>query len=376
VAVNGSQSYAPYGEVFDASGAMSSPFAFTGEPLDGNGLQYHRARYMNPALGGFLSLDPFEGVYSRPMSLNGYSWVEGDVVNAVDPTGMCIEKEFCYRHMPPHVQCMCFDMCTPPATEAELQRFGCKSNTIPALDDDSIKDATVHIVTPDPTSGLCNTSSGNIAGLGTITSNGIITHDHWIDYPGSWNVSYLENEGNAATNATEAEMKLKTWPCIVVTGKSGFAHLSGEKLIIDSTGANGSILIHDKQVDVHGNPVTLSTLGRSVPVKKGWIAQNAERIRVAKKDGDNRNANVYDHSSIGLFHLNVSNPARIIRSGDRDTYETDEIYWALYNDRPSEGDSGGGVFNDEGFLVGVTFAIQGHNDSFLATRFKHVFTPS
>lgn len=87
VAVNGSQSYAPYGEVFGASGAMSSPFAFTGEPLDGNGLQYHRARYMNPALGGFLSLDPFEGLPRRPMSLNGYSWVEGNTINSIDPDG-------------------------------------------------------------------------------------------------------------------------------------------------------------------------------------------------------------------------------------------------------------------------------------------------
>jgi RHS repeat-associated protein len=62
VTVNGSQSYAPYGQVFGASGTMSSPFAFTGEHCDGNGLQYHRARYYDPILGAFTALDPFEGV--------------------------------------------------------------------------------------------------------------------------------------------------------------------------------------------------------------------------------------------------------------------------------------------------------------------------
>jgi RHS repeat-associated protein len=61
--------------------------AFTGEWRDEIEIQYHRARYMSPGLGTWLSLDPFEGTAGRPMSLNGYSYVEGDVVNAVDPTG-------------------------------------------------------------------------------------------------------------------------------------------------------------------------------------------------------------------------------------------------------------------------------------------------
>lgn len=55
---------------------------------DANGLQYHRARYMNPALGVFTALDPFEGMMDRPMSLNGYTWVSGNPINNVDPSGM------------------------------------------------------------------------------------------------------------------------------------------------------------------------------------------------------------------------------------------------------------------------------------------------
>ncbi len=82
--------YDPYGHPTTA--AMTG-FAFTGEPRDANGLQYHRARYYNPALAIFPSLDPFEGTIGRPMSLNGYSYVEGNTPNRTDPTGMCSKTQ-------------------------------------------------------------------------------------------------------------------------------------------------------------------------------------------------------------------------------------------------------------------------------------------
>ncbi|MBN1200365.1 MAG: RHS repeat-associated core domain-containing protein [Anaerolineae bacterium] len=55
---------------------------------DANGLQYHRARYYSPALGVFTALDPVEGSAQQVMSLNRYGYVAGNVVNAVDPSGM------------------------------------------------------------------------------------------------------------------------------------------------------------------------------------------------------------------------------------------------------------------------------------------------
>jgi RHS repeat-associated protein len=81
-------------------GVPSTPitgFAFTGEWRDQVGVQYHRARYLSPALGGWLSLDPWEGMVERAMSLNGYAWVEGNVSNKVDPSGLvsCMQTEFC-----------------------------------------------------------------------------------------------------------------------------------------------------------------------------------------------------------------------------------------------------------------------------------------
>jgi RHS repeat-associated protein len=80
--------YSPYG----VPDSPISGFAFTGEQRDTNGLQYHRARYYNAGLGTWASLDPFEGIYDRPMSLNGYSWVEGNVSNAIDPSGFSTEE--------------------------------------------------------------------------------------------------------------------------------------------------------------------------------------------------------------------------------------------------------------------------------------------
>ena len=71
---------------------MSDPFVgsfgYTGEQADETGQSYLRARYYNPNLGAFSALDPFEGMQDRPMSLNGYSWVEGNVSNMIDPSGL------------------------------------------------------------------------------------------------------------------------------------------------------------------------------------------------------------------------------------------------------------------------------------------------
>jgi RHS repeat-associated protein len=46
----------------------SQPFAFTGEPRDGTGLSYLRARYYEPSLGRFLSRDTWPG-HVRPERL-------------------------------------------------------------------------------------------------------------------------------------------------------------------------------------------------------------------------------------------------------------------------------------------------------------------
>ncbi|MBC6957617.1 MAG: RHS repeat-associated core domain-containing protein [Chloroflexi bacterium] len=78
--------YDPFGEPIVA--LAGTAYGFTGELTDGNGLVYLRARYLVPGLGTFASRDPWRGSASAPRTWNGYAWVEGNVVNRVDPGGM------------------------------------------------------------------------------------------------------------------------------------------------------------------------------------------------------------------------------------------------------------------------------------------------
>lgn len=85
--VTATQSYDPYGLEFESTGTFMGDFGFAGEQIDSNGLSYNRARTYNPGLGIFTALDPFEGIEERPMSMNGYSYTEGNPTNWIDPAG-------------------------------------------------------------------------------------------------------------------------------------------------------------------------------------------------------------------------------------------------------------------------------------------------
>ena len=90
------------------AGPFGSPFKFTGEMMDSNGLVYLRARYYHPGLGVFPSLDPVEGSAQQAMSLNRYGYVAGNVLNAVDPSGMLAENLGAWdpcRQGPPSLSC-------------------------------------------------------------------------------------------------------------------------------------------------------------------------------------------------------------------------------------------------------------------------------
>jgi RHS repeat-associated protein len=95
--------YSPYGElVNDTWNSLTHHevrHGFAGEwtVRNGGGGQYLRARHYSPRLGAFLSLDPLEGTPDRPMSLNGYSYVEGNPTNWTDPSGLqCAFGETCF----------------------------------------------------------------------------------------------------------------------------------------------------------------------------------------------------------------------------------------------------------------------------------------
>ncbi len=91
------RSFDPFGVPLQADGG--NPFGYTGEQQDaGTGLVFLRARYYQPNTGRFLTRDPWPGGDLRPQSMNGWSYVEGNPVNWVDPTGYqteCDEHGYC-----------------------------------------------------------------------------------------------------------------------------------------------------------------------------------------------------------------------------------------------------------------------------------------
>lgn len=81
-------SYTAFGELLSHTGSDEQPYAFAGEPLDASsGLQYHRARWMDPRTNRFLGMDPLVGSAVQPITLHRYLYAGADSVNNVDPTG-------------------------------------------------------------------------------------------------------------------------------------------------------------------------------------------------------------------------------------------------------------------------------------------------
>jgi RHS repeat-associated protein len=77
-----------WGTVLATAGSSTQPFSFTGEPTDiESGFVYLRARFYDPAIGRFLSRDPFFGSASSPPSLNRYSYVRNNPTDLIDPSG-------------------------------------------------------------------------------------------------------------------------------------------------------------------------------------------------------------------------------------------------------------------------------------------------
>jgi RHS repeat-associated protein len=86
--VGATRAYRPYGTPLHSAGGAASRYGFTGEQTDATGLVYLRARMYAPSLEVFLSRDPWSGNAQQPLSFNGYSWVEGNPINRVDPSGL------------------------------------------------------------------------------------------------------------------------------------------------------------------------------------------------------------------------------------------------------------------------------------------------
>jgi RHS repeat-associated protein len=88
-----SKRYDPYGWVLDYEGSSNPSFGYAGEMQDSTGMVYLRARYYAPGDGRFVSRDTWEGEVNRPLSLNGWAYVEGNPVNYTDPSGLICNNE-------------------------------------------------------------------------------------------------------------------------------------------------------------------------------------------------------------------------------------------------------------------------------------------
>ena len=81
-AVQKRMSYRPYGEVLSQSTSFDPSLGYAGEKLDGNGLIYLHARYLDPKLGRFISADP-----TSSDGLNRYAYVRDNPISFVDHSG-------------------------------------------------------------------------------------------------------------------------------------------------------------------------------------------------------------------------------------------------------------------------------------------------
>jgi len=80
--------YAAFGEAGHIEGFTANDYLFTGEQFDPElNFYYLRARYYNPAVGRFSTMDSWRGNVFQPINLNKYLYVNADPVNAVDPSG-------------------------------------------------------------------------------------------------------------------------------------------------------------------------------------------------------------------------------------------------------------------------------------------------
>jgi RHS repeat-associated protein len=80
--------YVPFGEVFleEKNAKWNTPYLFTSKELDREtGLYYFGARYQDPKLGIFISVDPLAEKYK---GWSSYAYVLNNPVRFIDPTGM------------------------------------------------------------------------------------------------------------------------------------------------------------------------------------------------------------------------------------------------------------------------------------------------
>ncbi|MGH7643134.1 MAG: RHS repeat-associated core domain-containing protein [Candidatus Dormibacteria bacterium] len=77
--------YDPYGNIDSQTGSVPNDLLYAGQLADSNsGMIYLQARWYDPALGQFTTLDPLVQATGMP-----YAYVDGDPINELDLNGQC-----------------------------------------------------------------------------------------------------------------------------------------------------------------------------------------------------------------------------------------------------------------------------------------------
>lgn len=92
--VTDTYNYDAFGNLISSVGSTKNDFLFCGEQFDPvTGLYYLRARYMNPSVGTFISMDSYSGSIDDPVSLHKYLYSNANPVSNSDPSGYSTVKQ-------------------------------------------------------------------------------------------------------------------------------------------------------------------------------------------------------------------------------------------------------------------------------------------
>ena len=80
--------YTPWGEIRSESETVDNPIKYAGEYYDDElDMIYLRARYYDPQIGRFTSLDIEEGEIANPLDMNRYVYCRNNPIKYLDPSG-------------------------------------------------------------------------------------------------------------------------------------------------------------------------------------------------------------------------------------------------------------------------------------------------